>query len=347
MKRTSWRFARFFNLTILVALLACTFSSCEKPEIIVNGLTEREANEIIVFLSSKDIAASKTKSELGGTKETLWDIQVPSSKMVRSMAILNMAGLPRKRGQTLLKLFAGGGLVSSESQEKIRYRAGLAEQLAGTIRKIDGILDVDIQLSFPPEGGIGENDKEGKVTASVYVKHQGVLDDPNAHLTTKIKRLVASGINELEFENVTVIADRARFSDVSIVSAAADMASNDSNQKDFVKVWSVVIDKEYVGRFRTIFFSFSIVTLTLFLTLAWLAWKTLPLIQQSGGLRVLLSIAPISSDGTAAVEKKTEKTKDDKKEKTENTEGEEGEEGEEEEEDSADEAENDDDEEEE
>ena len=304
MKQFLYKFPRFIRPFLLLAIVATIFSSCNPHETIVNALTEKEANEIIVFLAGKYVVAKKIKSEESSSKEVLWNISVPRSQATESMALLNTAGLPRKKGETLLSLFSGGGLVSSEAQEKIRYRAGLAEQIAGTIRKIDGILDVDIQLSFPAAGSVGEADKEGKVTASVYVKHQGVLDDPNAHLVTKIKRLVASSINSLEFENVTVISDKARYAETTLQEMDVEHETSSMKKNELVKIWSIIVEKDSARRFQTIFFFFSITILVLFFVLIWIIWKVLPLLQQAGGMQALFSLKTIEEGESPKTEKK-------------------------------------------
>lgn len=286
---------RFFTLFLFVIASIISFSSCESRKTIVNGLDEKEANEILVFLAGKNIDAAKVVSKEGagaggGSKITLWDIAVDSSKATEAMAVLNANGLPRRRGQNLLDLFSAGGLVPSEMQEKIRYQAGLAEQIASTIRKIDGILECDVQLSFPEEDPLNPQAQKGKATASVYVKHQGVLDDPNSHLTTKIKRLVASSVNGLDFDNVTVIGDRARFSDVSIEGGKS---RGPSEKMEYTRVWSIVLAKDSLLRFQIIFFSFSLIILVFLLMILWMAWKLYPVLKNHGGVSLLFKLAPL------------------------------------------------------
>ena len=259
-------------------------TSCESRKIIVNGLDEREANEILVFLSNKNIDAVKVQSlggggGGGGAKIVLWDISVESSQAIDAMAYLNQAGLPRRRSQNLLNIFTGAGLVPSEMEQKIRYQAGLAEQIASTIRKIDGILDAEVQISFPEEDPLNPAEKKQKITASVYVKHNGVLDDPNSHLTTKIKRLVAASVPGLDYDNVTVIGERARFSDFP----QGIVATANEEEKHYVSIWSIIIAKESVTRFRIFFFSFTIVILILTIALIWLCWKIYPFLKDQGG----------------------------------------------------------------
>lgn len=304
---------RVFFLFFLLPL----FTSCSSQKTIVNALDEREANEILVFLSSKGVDATKVQNAEaaggggGGAKIVLWDIQVPLDRATESMAMLNQAGLPRRRSQSLLNIFAGGGLVPSELQEKIRYEAGLAEQIASTIRKIDGILDAEVQISFPQDDPLHPGKKKGSITASVYVKHSGVLDDPNSHLIPKIKRLVAASVTGLDYDNVTVIADRARYSTpLSELSSAEE-------EKHFVSIWTIILGTESVTRFRILFFSFVILILLLTLALVWTAWKIYPLLKAHGGMKELFHIHPIPLEPKESVSaKKPDKPPNEAEEKS-------------------------------
>jgi type III secretion protein J len=272
---------RFFALLLLIGAL----SSCESRRVIVNGLEEKDANEILVFLASKGVDATKvqTATEGGGGRGLVtWNISVPSAQGTEAMALLNQVGLPRRRGQNLLGIFSNVGLVPSGMEQKIRYQAGLAEQIANTIRKIDGVLDADVQLSFPEDDALNPTAVKQKITASVYVKHSGVLDDPNAHLTTRIKRLVAGSVPGLDYDNVTVIGDRPRFTEATNFSGTVG-----DEEKNLVTVWSIALAQESLSRFRTIFFSFTISLLILLLTLIWLLWKLWPVIKQAGGVKQL------------------------------------------------------------
>lgn len=294
----------FFVCTCLTLL-----TSCESRKIIVNGLDEREANEILVFLSNKGIDAVKVQSVAagggGGAKIVLWDISVESSQSLDAMAYLNQAGLPRRRSQNLLNIFTGAGLVPSEMEQKIRYQAGLAEQIASTIRKIDGILDTEVQISFPEEDPLNPTEKKQKITASVYVKHNGVLDDPNSHLTTKIKRLVAASVPGLDYDNVTIIGERARFSDFPL----GGVPGVSEEEKQYVSIWSIIIAKESVLRFRIFFFSFTLLILVLTLSLVWLCWKIYPFLKDQGGIKGLFKLHPLAiekKEPENAVEEKEE-----------------------------------------
>lgn len=303
---------RFFAYLLLVSS-SLFLTSCESHKTIVNALDEREANEILVFLASKSISANKIQSGAGagggggGSKIVLWDISVDEKDATEAMALLNQAGLPRKRSQNLLSIFSNVGLVPSERQDKIRYEAGLAEQIASVIRKIDGVLDAEVQISFPEEDPLNPGKTKGKITASVYVKHNGVLDDPNSHLVTKIKRLVAASITGLDYNDVTVISDRARGSDLT-----GPFISSENEEKSYVSIWTIILAKESVTRFRIVFFTFSFLILLMALILIWLTWKIYPLLKTHGGFKGLFHLQPLKpnvQDEEPKAEEHAEETK--------------------------------------
>lgn len=267
----------FSTLFCLFSLLLLT--GCGGNEPIVNNIEEREANEIVVYLASKGIAAQKVQAagaEGGAGGPIQYNISVDSTQATESMALLNRVGLPRQQGTNLLTLFAKSGLMSSDREETIRYQAGLAEELKNTIRKIDGVIDANVQISFPaPDTTLAPGATPPKITASIYIKHQGVLEDPNSHLETKIKRLVSSAINGLSYEDVSVISDRARMADIQL-SVEGEMIGSKNLQESYVSIWSIVMTKGSLMRFRFLFFLLILLNLLLAGALGWMVYKFYP-----------------------------------------------------------------------
>lgn len=278
------------------------FTSCESNMVIINNVDEREANEIIVFLASRGIPAEKILAPStgpGGGEATsaMWSISVPPAQSTEAMAILNQNGLPRHMGTNLLELFAKQGLMSSEKEETIRYQAGLAQQIANMIRKIDGVIDADVQLSFPSAEavlpGAPGTAVHQRVTAAVYVKHQGILDDPNSHLIPKIKRMVASSVSGLDLNDVTVISDKSRFTDITLGASPEQISPG---AKEYVSIWSIVMSKNSASRFRALFFTLIIATIVFAILIGWLIWKFYPILKRKGGFKELLHPAPVDKE---------------------------------------------------
>lgn len=291
---------RLFVWIVGIALIALT--GCESSRVIVNDVEEREANEIVVFLASRGIKAEKVAAKAAAavgidTGPVMWSIAVEEGNMTEAMAILNQNGLPRKKGTNLLELFAKQGLMSTDKEETIRYQAGLEQQIANTIRKIDGVLDADVRLSFPPqETGIATpGAQQQRTTAAVYVKHQGVVDDPNSHLVSKIKRLVSGSVNGLDINDVTVISDRSRFTDVTLGETLEAVVPQ---VKDYVSIWSIVLSKQSAARFRLLFFTLVAANVLFVLIIGWVLWKFYPVLRENGGFKQLLNPLPIKHGET-------------------------------------------------
>lgn len=302
-----------FFLSISLLCMALFLSGCEANKAIVNNLDEREANEIIVFLASKGIEAEKIQMSSGapggGAEAVKYSLAVKPSQATEAMALLNQNGLPRIKGTNLLDLFAKAGLMTSEKEETIRYQAGLAEQLANMIRKIDGVIDADVQLSFPAAeaatavpGAAGAAPQ--KITAAVYVKHQGILDDPNSHLVIKIKRLIAGSVSGLDINDVAVISDRSRFTDITLSPNTESLEGGRMVEKEYVSIWSIVMSKNSAMRFRVLFFTLTIFAIIFAVIMGWLIWKFYPLLKRKGGIKDLLHPSPVQEETTPPEEGK-------------------------------------------
>ncbi|MCH9611118.1 MAG: hypothetical protein S4CHLAM81_15080 [Chlamydiales bacterium] len=252
---------------------------CNTRSTIANNLSERDANEIVVLLNSRGVVATKIEAAAttvgGGGGPQMWDISVPAKQITDSLTILNQAGLPRVRGTNLLDLFGNQGLVPSDMQNRIRYQEGLSMQLANTIRTMDGIIDANVQITLPHE----DEDEQQTLTASVYVKHRGILDNPNSLLVTKIKRLVASAVPGLEIDNVSVVSDRALYSDITLEQVQR------GEELSYVSVWGVTVARGSVSLLRGILYTFILVIFVLACLLLWTAWKTLTIIRYHGWKR--------------------------------------------------------------
>lgn len=299
---------------LMMAFSVMTISTgCETRKTIVHDLDEKDANEILDLLSSKGIDAIKEKNVAGGggQKASTWNISIPEANGSEALSILNQNGLPRRPPKSLLGIFENTGLVPSDMAQKIRYQAGLGETLASTIRKFDGVLDSEVTISFPEEDPLNPGANKQKPTASVYVKYSSILDDPNVLLTPKIKRLVASSVPNLDYDNVTVVLDKARFSEFTPAVSSAD------DEKKYVNIWSVIVAEESVSRFRVIFFSFTILLLLLLFALAWILWKVLPLLHDNGGFKSLFSMHALNAPKKPKEEAPIEEPKKEEEKKAE------------------------------
>lgn len=284
----------------LVLSLFLLLTGCGKAQSILHGVDERDANIIVVMLESKGIPATKASSASsnapGETGPPKYDIFVDAAQSIEAMSFLNRNGFPRRTGPSLLDIFEKSGLMSSDKEETIRYQSGLAGQLANMIQMIDGVLDVSVQLSFPSqEQTPGAVQSQQPITAAVFIKHQGYLDDPNIQIESKVKRLIASSVSGLDINHVTVVTDRARLSDIVVDVPGQNIGSSG---QEYVKIWSMIISRSSLPLFRMLFFFILLFSILFMGLTGWLIWKVYPLIREHGW-RVLFGIAPITSHDEA------------------------------------------------
>lgn len=287
----------------ILFLLSLSLTSCSKSQRIITGVTEREANIIVVFLEARGIRSTKVRVSSGSTTAAdqlaKFDITVKKNQAIQAMALLNQNGFPKQRYNTLLQLFQASGFMTSEREENIRYQAGLAEQINNMITMIDGVIDSNVQLSFPPAETMVTGtatptapQEKQRITAAVYVKHQGVLDDPNNYLEDKIKRLVSGSITGLNINDVTVVSDRSRFTDILPYEREDRLTSY---PKEMVSIWSIIMNRESALRFRILFLTLISLCTLLLLLLGWIIWKIYPIFKQKHGIKKLFSLKPFTT----------------------------------------------------
>ena len=121
--------------------------------------------------------------------------------------------------------------------------------------------------------------------AVVFVKHQGIIDDPNSHLENKIRRLVSGSINGLDINDVTIVSDRSRFTDISVDEPV--------HGKSYVRIWSMIISQDSAATFRFLFFTLLTIALLFAALAGWLIWKVYPLLRSKDGWKQLVKPSPL------------------------------------------------------
>jgi type III secretion protein J len=175
-------------LCLLWLLAACNVQ-------LFNSMTEQEANEVVAALASAGIAASKDAVD-----DKRWSVHVPEGELANALATLKQQGLPRERFQNLGELFKKEGLMSTPTEERVRYLHGLSQQLSETISRLDGVLTARVHIVIPANDPL--SDKVRPSSASVFVKHR---NDVNLEMVgPAIRTLVLRSVEGLSYENISV-----------------------------------------------------------------------------------------------------------------------------------------------
>jgi len=189
LRRTS-RQVLLGGLVVACALLA----GCKKE--LYSGLSEEDVNEMAVALMERNVPADKSTPDGGKT----YTLQVDDGDMVRAMEVLRERGLPHSKFDDLGNLFKKDGLVSTPTEERVRFIYGLSQELSGTLSHIDGVLVARVHIVQPERDPV-----VGQVaapSASVMVRYR---TDYNLELMRdKIRALVAGGVEGLSADRVNL-----------------------------------------------------------------------------------------------------------------------------------------------
>ena len=166
-------------------------------------LDEQEGNEMLALLLQHDISSRKRAA-----KDNMVSLEVNTHKIPEAMELLRKNGYPRDKFSTFKDLFNTDKLIATPYEDRTRYTYGLSQELADTLSRVDGVMTARVHLVLPAE----DDDEMGTASAAVYIKHNPNYD-MDEHIP-KIKSVVASGIESIDYEAVNVALFPAESSDV-------------------------------------------------------------------------------------------------------------------------------------
>jgi type III secretion protein J len=191
---------------LVLVLSGCALLSACKKELYAK-LSEQDVNEMTVALLERGVRADKTTPDGGKT----YTLEVENDDLVRAMQILAQRGLPHSRFDDLGNLFKKDGLVSTPTEERVRFIYGLSQELSGTLSNIDGVLYARVQIVLPNNDPLAQQVKPS--SAAVFIKYRPESDI--GALTPQIKNLVVHSVEGLSYDQVSVTAIPAEPVDVA------------------------------------------------------------------------------------------------------------------------------------
>lgn len=181
-------------LALLLALGGCKVG-------LYSSLNEQEANEIVAALSAEGIDASKSRVE--GSN---WQVEVDEGRMGAALDVLRAQGLPNERFATMGEVFQKQGLVSTPSEERMRYIYAISQELSQTLRHVDGVVSARVHVVIPANDPLSE--KLRPSSAAVFIKHRPDVDI--RLLAPAVKDMVAHSIEGLTHDQVSLSLFEAR-----------------------------------------------------------------------------------------------------------------------------------------
>jgi type III secretion protein J len=168
-------------------------------EVLFSKLSEPQANEVLAALSQARIEAAKSRID-----DTSWQVEVAAAQVGPALVFLNNRGVPSQQRPSLGEVFKKDGLISSPMEERARYASAVQEEIAATLRRIDGIADARVHVAIPQNDPLSQ--RVVPASAAVFVKHRASLDVEM--LTHQIKSMVMASVEGLDYRNISLIAFR-------------------------------------------------------------------------------------------------------------------------------------------
>ena len=184
---------------IPVVAAALLLAGCDKETTLHAGLAERQANLVMAALLDAGIDCHKSPGEEG-----TWDVTVVASRFADAVNLLEKAGLPRQPHQGIGEVFKKTGMISSPSEERIRFMDALAQDLAKTISSIDGVVDARVHVVLPENDPFARHALPSSAAVAIRSRWDADLTD----VIPSVKGLVKNAIEGLSAEKIMVTVFR-------------------------------------------------------------------------------------------------------------------------------------------
>ncbi len=186
---------------ILLLLLLALLTGCDQQATIFSGLEERQANSVAAALLDNGISCSKSP----GAEENTWDVVLKSDKdFARAVEICQARGLPQQVYKGVAEVFKKSGMVSSPSEERIRFMDALSQDLSRTISEIDGVINARVHVVLPDNDPFAKNVQPSSAAVAIRCRYDVDMTDIIPH----IKNLVMNSIEGLAYDKIAVTVFR-------------------------------------------------------------------------------------------------------------------------------------------
>ncbi|MEW6605880.1 MAG: hypothetical protein AB1414_00320 [bacterium] len=183
----------FLILSILV------LTGCGTVEL-HHGLSEDEANKILVVLHNHNIYAKKIKEE--SKREIKWKVVVKESQAKAACRLLQDYKLPGEKEKGVTEIFSNTNLIPTPTEEKALFLQSLCGEISKTLKTISGVVNARVHISMPETNLFYEDESQRpKPTASVLIEYEG----ERIVRRESIQNLVANAVEGLSPKNVAVI----------------------------------------------------------------------------------------------------------------------------------------------
>jgi type III secretion protein J len=181
-----------------------------------NGLSQEDANQMMVVLTNANIDSEKSVAKDGSLS-----LAVDKRDFVHSVELLRQHGYPRKTYQSVNDIFPSGQLVTSPTQERVKINYLKEQSLEKMLSDIDGVISARVSVA------LSSNDPGEEVvpaSASVFIKYSSDVNMEG--FVTQIKSLIHNSVPELNYDAISVVLQPSQ----NLLPALNETASSEESQ---------------------------------------------------------------------------------------------------------------------
>ncbi|NIJ70761.1 type III secretion system inner membrane ring lipoprotein SctJ [Xanthomonas sp. 60] len=203
------------------ALFFCLLlAGCTRTELL-QGLEERQANEVVAALLHHNIDAEKRAQGKAG-----FVVRVGGADLAEAINIVQLQGLPSLPRTQIAALFPADAMVSTPLAERVRLLSAIEQRLEESLSLLEGVRSARVHVSYdasPAEGSLQQRRPPSMHVAAV-LSHASTADQQA--LQVMAKRFLRNAFVDVAYDDVSVVLTQAAEPGTLAVTRTTDRTSN-------------------------------------------------------------------------------------------------------------------------
>lgn len=187
------------GLRRVAILLGCLLLAGCAQSSLLEGLDERQANEVVAVMLRNNIEADKVPEGKAGFR-----VVVAGGDLPEAIDLVQQNSLPSAARSQVSGAFPADALVSTPLGERARLLSAIEQRLEESLGVLHGVREARVHVSYDAVGGQGvQPSKEPKMHVAAVLVHEGHVDA--ASLMPSVKRFLRNTFVEVDYDNISVI----------------------------------------------------------------------------------------------------------------------------------------------
>ncbi len=207
---------------VLAGVLVFRWAATPSYSPLFSNLSSADASAVIDKLDAEGVAYKITN---GGST-----IMVPKDKVYSTRITLSGEGLPSAGSKDGYGLLDGNNLSTSKFQEQTNFKRAMEGELSKTVEALNGVQSAVVHLALPEKEVFASEQKPATASVLIATKPGTTM---GAEQVQAVVHLVASSIDGLDPEKVTVADANGRVLSTSATDGGAVASSRNQQVEDY------------------------------------------------------------------------------------------------------------------